>query len=236
MLAVSQRCEDLGLVVADQRLGDLGDHPRPRLDAIGVRREARIGVELGEAERVAEALPMLIAGDADEDLVVISRLEDLIDAPAAATHRHRLHFLAHDRAAGHVLAHHEDGRFEERRFDELPLPVRSRSRRAARMAITAIAPPMMSTTEVPARSGWPGGPGHIGKAAHELHDLVERRAVLVGAGEEALERAIDEARVDGRQRGVAAAEPIHRARREILDDDVGVRRPGGAAGRARPCS
>ena len=39
-----------------------------------------------------------------------------------------------------------------------PRPVRSRSRSAAWTPITANMPPMMSTTDDPARSGWPGGP------------------------------------------------------------------------------
>ena len=39
-----------------------------------------------------------------------------------------------------------------------PRPVRSRSRNAACTPMTANMPPMMSMTEEPARSGWPGGP------------------------------------------------------------------------------
>ena len=39
-----------------------------------------------------------------------------------------------------------------------PLPVTSRSRSAACAATTPKIAPMMSMTEAPARSGWPGGP------------------------------------------------------------------------------
>ena len=66
-----------------------------------------------------------------------------------------------------------------------------------------------------------GRPGHVGKPGHELHDFVERRAVLVGAAEKALERAIDQARICFRKIVVAAAEPVHGAGRVVLDHDVG---------------
>ena len=56
-------------------------------------------------------------------------------------------------------------------------------------------------------------PGHVGEPAHHLHDFVERRAVLVGAREEALERAVDRA-ADCRaraRRSRARARPSRRA-------------------------
>ncbi len=54
----------------------------------------------------------------------------------------------------------------------------------------------MSITEVPARGGRPDGTGHVGKPAHHLHDLVERRALFVRPGQEAFQRAIDQPRID----------------------------------------
>ena len=60
-------------------------------------------------------------------------------------------------------------------------------------------PPMMSLTLVPARSGSPGRPGHVGEAAHHLHHFVERGAVVVRAGQEALVADVDEARVELRR-------------------------------------
>ena len=56
----------------------------------------------------------------------------------------------------------------------------SRSRSAARMAMAPNMPPIMSFTGAPARSGRPGA-GHVGEAAHHLHDLVQRGALLVRA-------------------------------------------------------
>ena len=48
-----------------------------------------------------------------------------------------------------------------------------------------------------------GHAGHVGQAAHHLHDLVERRTMFVGAGQKALAGAIDQAGVDCRQRRIS---------------------------------
>ena len=36
--------------------------------------------------------------------------------------------------------------------------------------------------------------GHVGEAAHHLHDFIERSAILVGAGQKALVRDVNQAR------------------------------------------
>jgi hypothetical protein len=46
--------------------------------------------------------------------------------------------------------------------------------------------------------------------------------MLIGAGEIAFERQVDEPRVARRELIVAAAEPLHRARPVILQHDIGV--------------
>ena len=66
--------------------------------------------------------------------------------------------------------------------------------------------------------------GHVREAAHHLHDLVERRAVIVRPRQEALVAHVDEPRVRLRQRRVVEAVLHHRARLEVLDDDVGAAR------------
>ena len=80
-----------------------------------------------------------------------------------------------------------------------PRPVRSRWRSAAIAPMAPNMPPMMSFTLVPARSGSPERPGHVGEAAHHLHHFVERGAVVVRAGQEALVADVDEARVQLRR-------------------------------------
>jgi hypothetical protein len=66
-------------------------------------------------------------------------------------------------------------------------------------------------------------PGHEGKARLKLHHLVQHRAMLVGAGEIALEREKDEARVQRRELLVAAAQPLHRTRPVILQHNIRAR-------------
>ena len=59
--------------------------------------------------------------------------------------------------------------------------------------------------------------------------------MLVGSGQEALQRAVDQPRVERVHRIPAEAQPIHRAGAEILDQRIGVthevlrhREPSGA--------
>ena len=51
---------------------------------LGVAIEIRIGGQVFQSELLAEALPVAIAGDRDEDLAVIGGLEQAVDAPAQA--------------------------------------------------------------------------------------------------------------------------------------------------------
>ena len=81
---------------------------------------------------------------------------------------------------------------------------------------------MMSLTDVPARSGRPFGPGHVRQAAHHLHDLVERQAVFVRPGQEALVRNVDQPRKLLRQRCVVEAERRHQAGAEVLEHHVAL--------------
>jgi hypothetical protein len=63
---------------------------------------------------------------------------------------------------------------------------------------------------------------HVSEPRHELHHFIEREAILVRAAEEALERAIDQPRVELRHVLVAAAKPVHRAGRIVLGQRVGA--------------
>jgi hypothetical protein len=52
---------------------------------------------------------------------------------------------------------------------------------------------------------------------------IERGAILVRPGEEALVRDVDQVRLHALQVVIAEAEPVHRARTEVLGHDVGGR-------------
>jgi hypothetical protein len=62
--------------------------------------------------------------------------------------------------------------------------------------------------------------GHVGQAAHHLRHFIEGRAVFIGPGEKAFQRAVDESRVEGFHILVAEAELVHGAGAEVLDHDV----------------
>ena len=68
-----------------------------------------------------------------------------------------------------------------------------------------------------------GRAGHVGEAGHHLHHFVERDAMLVGPGQEALVRHVDQPLVLLLQRRVVEAVFRQRAGAEILAHDVGGR-------------
>ena len=103
-----------------------------------------------------------------------------------------------------------------------PRPVRSRSRSAASTPIAPNMPPMMSLTDVPARSGRPLGPGHVREPAHHLHHFVERKTLFVRPRQESLVRNVDQPRKLLRQRFVVEPERRHEAGPEILEHHVGL--------------
>ena len=139
---------------------------------------------------------------------------------------------ARDRELQHVLAHQEHVVLEQRRLHfhaaagDAALDQRAergdRGEHAAHDVVDAGAGAQRIA----------GPSGHVREAAHHLHDLVERRAVVVGPGQESLVAHVDEPRVRLRQRRVVEAVLDHRARLEVLDDDVGARRDPPRDGRA----
>ena len=180
-------------------------------------------LQLGLAQRAGEDLPLPLGHHADEDAHAVARLEDVVDAPRALARRHRHRLLRRSPRAASCASTRA-----RRSSRTAPLctywpraGARRGSRSAARIAIAPNMPPIMSFTGAPARSGLPTGPGHVREAAHHLHHLVERGALLVGPGEEALHRAIDQARVRLRERLVAQALRLERAGTEVLDEHVG---------------
>ena len=142
---------------------------------------------------------------------------------------HRLRRLTGHRHLRHVLADQEGGGLEQRAFDlaaEAGAVAAFERREDADHAEHAAGDVdhRGARAQRPARR-----PGHIGEAAHHLRHLVERGAMLVGAGEEALGGAVDQPGIGVLERCVAEPEPVERARAEILDHDVGARRTAARA-------
>ena len=181
-----------------------------------------IGGDRLQAEFLDEAAPLLVARHADEQLPTGDR-EDLVDRPGAAPCRHRKCRQTGHGHAGHMRGHQERRALEQRAADALTL--------AGGLAL-AQGGLHRDHAEYGAEDVDDGGagaqrlagrPGHVGQPDVELHHLVQRRTVLVGACQVALEGEVDEARVDLRQRFVAAAQSFHRAGAVVLDHHVGGR-------------
>jgi len=82
-------------------------------DAIAIGVEAAISREIGEPERLAQQLPLLVAHHAHEHLLAIGRVEHLVDGPRRHANRHRRGRLARHRILRHVLADEKHGALEE---------------------------------------------------------------------------------------------------------------------------
>ena len=180
-----------------------------------------------EPELVAEALPVAVGRDADEDLLAVGGGEELVDAPAHARaladlrHRHRR--LAGGRVLGEPLADPEHDGLEEARGDLLPaarlrpLMERGQHRDHAVGRGADVHDRGAGAQRLAARAGHEGEPGR------HLRELVEEGPRLRRAGEEALERQVDDAGMDARQHVVAQAQTLDRAVGEVVDDHVRAR-------------
>jgi hypothetical protein len=148
---------------------------------------------------------------------------------------HRRGRLAADRVLQHVLADEEHVVLEQRALHlhaaagDAALDQRAHRADGAEHAAHDVVDAAAGAQRV-ARAA-----GHVGQAAHHLHHLVERGAVLVGAGQEALVADVDQPLVVLRERGVVEPEPGQRAGLEVLCHDVGRQRQparrGGTLGR-----
>ena len=207
--------------LADRRPGDAGAlaaraRPRPAacvpitscsagisqdrsLAALSIGRQARIGRQFPQAELLDEARPLLVAGDADEQLPAVRGGEHLVDRPR------RRAAPASAAAATPVAAMpamwvpiRKTALSNSALQTRWPLPgrVALAQRRLHRDHAEHRAEDVDDRgagAQRPARRA-----GHVGEAGLELHHLVQRRAVLVGAGEVALQRQVDQPRVDRR--------------------------------------
>ena len=170
---------------------------------------------------LAEAMPLAVARDPDENLLAVGGRERLVNAPGAFARRHGRWRPAGDRLPGQMLRHQERRRFEQSGFEKLTLSclVALAQRRLdgddRKRAADDVDDGGAGAQRLSGRTG------HVGKPGHELHNLVEGRAMLVGAAEETFERAVHNPRIGLRKIRIAAAEPVHGAGRVILDRHVG---------------
>src|SRR5713101_2758837 len=120
-----------------------------------------------------------------------------------------------------MLAHQEHDGFEQRAFDQPALAgALAHLERQDRAEGAKHAADDIDHRGTGAQ-GPAGRAGHVGQSTHHLHDLVERRPLLVGPRQKALECTIDQPRVDLLQMHGPQPALAHRARGKIFDHHVG---------------
>ena len=173
------------------------DQPGTFRQTHNVGGQPRVGGEFLQTEFLDEARPLLVGGDADEQLAVAGGLEHLIDGPGAAAGGHGAGLEAGGGHAGHVRAHEEGGTFEQGAADalafagEVALPQCGLRGDDAEHRAQDV-DDRGAGAQRPARRA-----GHQGEAGLELHDLVQGRPVFIGAGEIAFQRQIDQPSLNG---------------------------------------
>lgn len=76
--------DDLGLGIFPEDVLQRRQQPGALIDAALIGSQTRVCGHLVEPEDLGEALPLLIAGDADEQGAVIAGFENFVDRPGAA--------------------------------------------------------------------------------------------------------------------------------------------------------
>src|SRR5262249_27961556 len=178
------------------------------LQSIGAICVLRPGDQLRRLERVAETLPDLLAGSGDVD-VAIGRFEDTGRNASGVIVAGLFGDLTFHKPARRLEIEHEDLSLQQGRFDLLtlaglfPLEERNKDARGAKYPRRQV-----GDRYADPHRPLPGLAGDRHQAAHALGDLIEARALRVGAVlAEARNARIDKARIDLAQRLVVDAEP-----------------------------
>src|SRR6185437_1272084 len=90
---VEFRCE-LSYVPTLDDLGHARNDSRAREDAVGGRVQALIVQQILHPELPAEALPVALGDDADEDALAVRRIKYVVDRPGVLALRHRARLVA----------------------------------------------------------------------------------------------------------------------------------------------
>ena len=220
-----QHIDDLRARVARAHVVDTLLQDVMILGPTGVMVVVRIRSQVFHAEDGAYAPPLPVADDADEHLFIILAGKQIVDRRAVALagvalRTHGLRRLAGELCGGHMLADVKQRGLEQAAGDVLPLacflPLHER-RHDAEHGIrcrTHVDYRCTGTHRLPGRTG------HEGQARRHLSGLVHQRSRSIGALEVALEAAINETRIDLPHLGVTQAQPVHRARRHILNQYI----------------
>ena len=193
---------------------------RARIRSVVVRKR-RIVQQLLQAELLAETLPVAFGDDADENPAVRG-VENIVDRPGMLALRHRARLVAGHLVFDHVLRHQKQAVLEQPDADVGAVRAaaallvecgedRDRAEHAAHDVVGGGADALRLLL----------GPGHHREPRHHLHHLVERRAMLIGTGQESLVPGDDQMRMPCLQLIGAEALPVQQPVAKILQKHVG---------------
>ncbi len=203
---------------------DDGLELRPVRHPIPIDGEARIGGHPLEPDGAGELLPEAVIGGGDEHPLAVAALEVAVGRERRMARAEGLGHDAGQQVALRVVGEEPHRRLEQRAVHALTEPgalaLQDRGGDAERAED--------ARREVEERHRRPhglavrlAGDGH--DPAERLHQRLVAGAVLAGAGApEGGDGAVDQPRVDFRERLVAEAEALHGAGAEVLDEDVGL--------------
>src|SRR5215472_7849501 len=186
--------------------------------------EAWIRRQRVPAERPRELLPEAIVGGGDEDPLAVLAAEVAIRRQGGMRGSERLGHGAREQIALGVIGEQAQCGLEQRAVHALtePRPLALKDRRADPERAQD------AGGEIEERDGRAHRrPFRLPRDRHDAAEGLEQRLVAGAVlprprAAEGGDRAVDEARVDRREVVVAETEALHRARAEVLDEDVGA--------------
>ena len=200
-------CREIGDLPALDHFGDARNDPPARQYPVRGVAQGRIVSKFLKAELAAKAPPVPFGDDADEDALAVRSIEDVVDRPGVLALRHRARLPAGHLILDHVLGNQKQAVLEQPDADIGAVPLaapllveRGEDRDRAEHAAHDVIGGGADALRLVAR------PGHGGEARHHLHDLVERRAMLVRTGQKALVTGDDQMRVFAAQ--LLRSEPL----------------------------
>ena len=172
----------LGGAAFQQTLAQQGNQPAARQHPVVVAGKPGIGKQVCKTKSVAKHPPLGVAHHGQKDLRAVFHFEHVVNAPRRNFLWHGCGGFAGDGELQHVLGHQKNIVFKQRRLHLLAfaglLALHQGGHRphGAKQAAHDV-------VDAAACAQWvTGAPGHVGQAPHHLHHLVQRGAVVVGAG------------------------------------------------------
>jgi hypothetical protein len=176
--------------------------------------------EVVQAELGAEALPLTVGYDPQEELRSVSGLEYIVYGPRRYPHGHRLCCAAGDRLLSHVLTDQIDARLKKGAADLLAVAARLALEQRGEYRDDGKHPTGDIDYGCAGTQGTSGRSSHAGQPAHHLRHFIEGRALFVRARQKAFLRTIDQAGILVTQRFVIEAQTVESPGAKVLEQHI----------------